>query len=233
VVAADDFGPLLDRLAAARERVARAAQQAGRPDDDVALLLATKTVGIEAVRACLAAGEGLIGENRVQEMVAKAPNLADLAHETHVIGPLQSNKARAAVRFADCIQTIADIGLAARLDRASDRLLAVMIQVNTSGESTKSGCLPSAALDLAAATDILPNLQVTGFMTVGLHSCDQAAVGRSFARLRDIRDAAVAGGLVRAGHLSMGMSEDLEIAVAEGSTMVRLGTSVFGPRRSG
>jgi pyridoxal phosphate enzyme (YggS family) len=201
----------------------------------VGILLATKTVAPGPIRQALRAGGRVIGENRVQEMTAKAPELAELVHETHLIGPLQRNKARAAAACADCVQTVADLRLAERLAAlaADSAALAVMIQVNTSGEATKAGCPPAEAPDLAEAVATLPGLRLRGFMTVGLNSPDSAAVARSYATLRAIRDqvlAAAIPGAAGARELSMGMSGDLEIAIAEGSTMVRVGSAVFGPR---
>ncbi|MDR3202214.1 MAG: YggS family pyridoxal phosphate-dependent enzyme, partial [Bifidobacteriaceae bacterium] len=202
---------------------------------EVGILLATKTVAPGPIRQALRAGGRVIGENRVQEMTAKAPELAELVHETHLIGPLQRNKARAAAACADCVQTVADLRLAERLAAlaADSAALAVMIQVNTSGEATKAGCPPAEAPDLAEAVATLPGLRLRGFMTVGLNSPDSAAVARSYATLRAIRDqvlAAAIPGAAGARELSMGMSGDLEIAIAEGSTMVRVGSAVFGPR---
>jgi pyridoxal phosphate enzyme (YggS family) len=207
-----------------------AATKAGRADDAVAILLATKTVPGLAIRAAIAAGANLIGENRVQEMVAKAPELTDVPHETHLIGPLQRNKARAAAGIATCIQTVADSRIAERLSNLTAAPLSVMIQVNTSNEASKSGCHPDEALDLAGAVAALPGLRVTGFMTIGLNSPSVRDVAESFRVLRRIRDRAQTSGLPDASQLSMGMSADLEIAIAEGATMVRLGSAVFGPR---
>jgi pyridoxal phosphate enzyme (YggS family) len=215
-----------------RTQVAQAADRAGRADDDVEILLATKTQPAGLIRAALAAGAREIGENRVQEMVAKAPELNGVPHRTHLIGPLQRNKARIAAAQADCVQTVADIRLAQRLAQVTPRELEIMIQVNTSREPTKSGCDPAIALDLAAEVGELDRLKVVGFMTIGLNSTNLVAVGRSFAALRDIRDRAIGGALPQAGQLSMGMSGDLAIAIAEGSTMVRLGSAVFGRRPS-
>jgi pyridoxal phosphate enzyme (YggS family) len=199
---------------------------------------------VGAVRAAILAGARLIGENRVQELVAKGPELADLPHEAHVIGHLQTNKVNAALRWAACVETVDSQKLAERLaDRAvaspaSGALgrphgIGVMIQVNTSGEPTKSGAAPVAAADLACRVAALPGLVLQGFMTVGPNSDDAVAVGRAYAALRDIRDQVVdsgAPGTAGAVELSMGMSRDLEIAIAEGATIVRLGTAVFGPR---
>ncbi|MDO8108205.1 YggS family pyridoxal phosphate-dependent enzyme [Isoptericola sp. b441] len=223
------------RWQALTERVASAADAAGRSPDDVAVLLASKTTPVPVVRAAVEAGATLLGENRVQELVAKAPELADLDPTWHVIGHLQSNKVNAALRWARCVQSVDDLDLARRLSRrceVTDRDLEVMVQVNVSGEETKSGVSPEAALDLAASVAALPGLRLTGLMTIGAHSPDTGLVRAGYARLRELRDALV-GQAATAGAtvLSMGMSGDLELAVAEGATLVRVGTAVFGPRQ--
>ena len=224
------------RLAAVRERVARAATAAGRDPDDVRVLLAAKTMPLAVVRAAVRAGGTLLGENRVQELVDKAPGLVDLAPELHVIGPLQSNKVNAALRWAHAVDSVHSPGLARRLsDRcvAVDRDLDVLVQVNVSGEATKSGVAPAEAAELAAAVAELPRLRLAGFMTIGARSDDEAVVRAGYAALREIRDAVVASGAPgtsSATELSMGMSGDLEAAVAEGATTVRVGAAVFGAR---
>lgn len=229
-------GPVALRLAALRERVAVAAAAAGRDAGDVRILLATKTMPVDVVREAVLAGADLLGENTVQELVAKAPGLADLAPTLHVIGRLQSNKVNLALRYADCVQSVGDLDLAERLSRrcaAVDRDLDVMVQVNVSGESSKAGVTPEGALDLAVAVARLPRLRLTGLMTIGAQSRDAGRVAAGFARLRGLRDAVVASGepgTTDARELSMGMSGDLEIAVAEGATTVRVGTAVFGER---
>jgi pyridoxal phosphate enzyme (YggS family) len=226
------------RLNAVRARLASAAVAAGRPPDDVQLLLAGKTMPVPVVRAAVLAGATLLGENRVQELVAKAPALADLAPTWHVIGHLQANKVNAALRWATCVHSVDDLDLASRLSRrcvATDRDLDVMVQVNVSGESTKSGVEPAAALDVASAVAALPRLRLVGLMTIGARSADVAVVRAGYARLRGLRDALVASGAPGtdgATGLSMGMSGDLELAVAEGATVVRVGSAVFGPRTS-
>jgi pyridoxal phosphate enzyme (YggS family) len=215
------------------ERIDVATERAGRPHGAVRVLLATKTVPVEQIRDGIGAGFCLIGENRVQEMAAKGPALADLPHETHLLGVLQSNKINAALRWADCIQSIDHLGIARKVAaRAAGRAreLEVMIEVNTTGEATKAGCPPDQALELAAQVAALEHLRVTGFMTVGPLTGDQVAIGRAYALLRGIGDSAQRAGLTHAAELSMGMSGDLEIAVAEGATMVRVGRAVFGER---
>lgn len=224
------------RIAAVRARVATAAEAAGRSPSDVRLLLATKTLPDDVVRAAVLAGAGLIGENRVQELVAHAAAVADLRPEVHLIGHLQSNKVTAVLHpqrpLVACVESVDGLALAERLSRRCtdlERDLDVMVQVNVSVEATKSGVPPEAAADLAAHVAALPRLRVTGFMTIGLNSPDAAAVRAGYARLRQVRDA-VARELPDARELSMGMSGDLELAVAEGATIVRVGTAVFGAR---
>ena len=224
------------RIASVRARVAAAAESAGRSPSDVRLLLATKTLPDDVVRAAVLAGADLVGENRVQELVAHATAVADLRPEIHLIGHLQSNKVTAVVHperpLVSCVESVDGVALAERLSRRCAELgrdLDVMVQVNVSAEPTKSGVPPEAAADLAAQVAALPRLRLTGFMTIGLNSPDAGAVRAGYARLRQVRDA-VARELPGARELSMGMSGDLELAVAEGATIVRVGTAVFGAR---
>ncbi len=224
-----------DRLAGVRTRVAAAAEAAGRDPDSITVLLATKTHDAATIRAVLTlpSATGMLrGENRVQELVAKGPALADLPTPVHLIGPLQSNKINAALRWVTCVESVASDRLADALSArvGPDRTLDVMVQVNVSGEETKHGVAPGEALALARRVGTLPGLRLTGFMTIGAHTDDESVARAGFATLRTVRDAAVADGLTTATDLSMGMSGDLELAVAEGATIVRLGTAVFGPR---
>lgn len=224
------------RLARARTRVAAAARAAGRDPAEVRLLLASKRMPVELVREAVRAGGTLLGENTVQELVAKAPELAPLGAELHLIGHLQSNKVNAALRWAHCVESVDSLALAERLARrcaATDRELDVMVQVNVSGEGSKSGAEATDAVALAAAVAALPHLHLVGFMTIGANTDDEGRVREGFARLRGIRDEVLASGApgtAAVRELSMGMSGDLELAVAEGATIVRLGTAVFGAR---
>jgi pyridoxal phosphate enzyme (YggS family) len=233
--AADDGG-VPGRLAAARARVAAAARAAGRDPAEVTLLLASKRMPVELVAEAVRAGGTLLGENTVQELVAKAPGLVPLGAELHLIGHLQSNKVNAALRWAHCVESVDSLALAERLARrcaATDRDLDVMVQVNVSGEDSKSGVGPHDAAALAAEVAALPRLHLVGFMTIGANTDDERRVREGFARLRGIRDQVLASGApgtASARELSMGMSGDLELAVAEGATIVRLGTAVFGSR---
>ena len=224
------------RLAQVRRRVADAATAAGRAPADVQVLLASKTMPAHAIASALAADEArepgiarvLLGENRVQELTAKGPELASLSPTWHVIGPLQSNKVNAALRWASCVQSVASLDLAARLaERSTD--LDVMVQVNVSDEPTKHGVVPSAAVDLALEVAALDGLRLVGLMTIGANSTDTGLVRAGFARLRELRDE-VAASVPTATGLSMGMSRDLELAIDEGATLVRIGSAVFGAR---
>ena len=250
----DARAEIASRLARVRDRIAAAETAAGRPVGSVRLLLATKTVPVELVRAALDAdgaaratmdarpGAGspsapvVLGENRVQELVAKAPQLADLAPELHLIGPLQSNKVAAASRWASCIESVDTLGLAVRLaDRAlaSGRVLEVYVQVNVSGETTKHGVAPQQAVELAVQVAALGGLRLRGLMTVGANTPEQSAVRAGYTLLRELGEQIVrtgSAGTASATGLSMGMSRDLELAIAEGATIVRTGTAVFGTR---
>ena len=223
-------------LAQVRDRIAAAELAAGRPAGSVRLLLATKTMPASLVRAAIRAGADLIGENRVQELVAKGPELAGLPVEIHLIGHLQGNKVNPALRWATCVQTVDSLEIASRLSESSGDAgarLDVLVQVNVSGESTKYGVPPADASGLAAQVAALPGVRLRGFMTIGANSPDPGLVRAGFARLRDLRDDVLASGgpgTHEATELSMGMSGDLEAAVAEGATIVRIGTAVFGAR---
>lgn len=229
-------------LARVRGRVDQAALDAGRDPVEVALLLAVKTVPAARVRAAIAAGGDLLGHNRAQELVTLEPELADLPHRTHFIGHLQSNKVNQVVRWVSCVQSVDRASLARRLDASRGRLiddgdlgdvLDVLVQVNTSAEPSKSGVEPAAAADLAAEVATLPHLRLRGFMTIGANDPDAGVVRASYDGLAAVRDQVLASGAPGTGEareLSMGMSGDLEIAVAAGATMVRIGSAVFGAR---
>ncbi len=224
------------RLASVRRGVTDAAERAGRDPADVEILLATKTVPAEIAAAAVRAGYPLLGENRVQELVAKGEQLperlAGLPFRLHVIGRLQSNKVNAAVRWASGVQSVHSLELAERLSRAAQttgRVLDVFVQVNVSGELSKSGIEPQSAVELARLVGALPALRLSGFMTIGLNSPDQERVRAGYRELRRLRDQ-LADRQGEPMGLSMGMSGDFEIAIAEGATMVRIGSAAFGER---
>lgn len=231
---------LAARLAAVHDRVADAAAAAGRDPADVRVLLAVKTQTAATVREALRAGARLLGHNRAQELAAMGPELAgpDVPeHEMHFIGHLQSNKINEVLRWARCVQSVDGARLAQRLDaavaRRGGRPLDVLVQVNTSGEASKYGSTPEEALDLAAVVGASEHLRLRGLMTIGANSPEPGRVRTSYDRLAELGAAVRASGApgtAEATELSMGMSGDLEIAVAAGATMVRVGTAVFGPR---
>lgn len=243
------FGSALARV---HDRIDVACAAAGRQAQEVQLLLATKTQSATDIRTALLADTEvragrrpatMVGENRAQELVAKAPELADLALTAHFIGPLQSNKINQVLRALAlhgnaCVETVDSVELAERLGSrlATAGLLApldVLIQVNVSAELTKAGVAPDEAGDLATAVAQVPGLRLAGFMTIAERSPDESRVRASFARLRQVRDAVTGSGLpgtASATTLSMGMSGDLEWAIAEGATVVRVGSAVFGAR---
>lgn len=236
----DLAGRVAQNVAAVRSRIDAAARAAGREPSDVRLLVATKTQSAEAVRAVVAAGVDLVGENRVQELVGKAPEIADLVAagrvEVHMIGHLQRNKVNQVLATASGVESVDSLALAEALSARcarDDRTLDVLVQVNVSGEASKAGVVPDDAPRLAHDVAALPGLRLTGFMTIGANSPDEALVRAGFARLREVRDAVVRSGVPgseTARDLSMGMTGDLELAIAEGATIVRVGTAVFGPR---
>ncbi|WP_068808821.1 YggS family pyridoxal phosphate-dependent enzyme [Thauera phenolivorans] len=220
------------RLEAVRARIDAAASAAGRDPGTVDLLAVSKTWPAEAVREAAAAGQRAFGENYVQEGVAKTEALAGLGLEWHFIGPLQSNKTRAVANAFDWVHSIDRLRIAERLSAQRDahlRPLDVCIQVNVSGEHSKSGVAPEAVAGLARAVAALPRLRLRGLMCIPEATEDVALQRARFAALRALKDALVAGGL-GLDTLSMGMSHDLEAAIAEGATIVRVGTAVFGAR---
>jgi pyridoxal phosphate enzyme (YggS family) len=214
-------------------RVARAAERAGRDPAGIAVLAVSKTFPPEAIRAVHALGQRAFGENYVQEALTKMDALADLGDvQWHLIGPVQANKARpAATRFA-WLHTVDRARIAERLAAARPAELPpleVCVQVNVSGEATKGGVAAAEALGLARLVAGLPGLRLRGFMGIPEPSDDEARTRAQFRVLRDCLDAALAAGLA-VDTLSMGMSADLEIAIAEGATLVRIGTAIFGER---
>lgn len=215
-----------------RARIATACQLAGRNVEDVTLLAVSKTFGAEAVRAAAGAGQRAFGENYVQEGIDKIAQLRDLALEWHCIGPLQSNKTRPVANAFDWVHGIDRLKIAERLSAQRDVHLPplnVCIQVNVSGEDSKSGVAPDEVAALAQAVAGLPRLRLRGLMCIPEPTDDSALLRARFALLRRLRDELAAVGLAL-DTLSMGMSHDIEPAVAEGATIVRVGTAIFGAR---
>lgn len=220
------------RLQNIAERIARAAIVSGRDPSDVRLLAVSKTWPAESVQAAASAGQRAFGESYVQEAIDKLDVLAGLSLEWHFIGPLQSNKTRPVANAFAWVHSVDRLRIAQRLSEQRDvhlPPLQVCIQVNVSGEASKSGVAPDALPELARAVAALPRLQLRGLMTIPEATSDVALQRARFASLRQLKDGLVASGLLL-DTLSMGMSDDLEAAVAEGATIVRVGTAIFGAR---
>jgi pyridoxal phosphate enzyme (YggS family) len=219
---------------AVRERIESAAEAAGRRKETVQLLAVSKTFPAEAVRAVYDAGQRAFGENYVQEGAAKRAALADLPDaQWHLIGPLQSNKTAQAAATFDWVETVDRLKIAQRLSaqRPAGRApLCVCIEVNVSGEPTKSGVAPSQVVAFAREVAALPNLELRGVMGIPAPTSDPALARAQFRALRECFEQCRAAGLA-VDTLSMGMSADLELAIAEGATEVRVGTAIFGVRQ--
>jgi PLP dependent protein len=222
------------KLQQLRQRIADACTLAARPVQSVTLLAVSKTFGSEAVREAHAAGGRAFGENYVQEALAKIDALADLrpSIEWHLIGPLQSNKTREVAAAFDWVHTIDRLKVAQRLSAQRPAQLPplnVCVQVNMSGEASKSGVLPAQALPLAREVAALPRLALRGLMSIPEPAVGFEAQRAPHRRLRELLDTLRRSGLAL-DTLSMGMSADLEAAIAEGATIVRVGSAIFGER---
>ncbi len=219
-------------LAAMHKRMELACKKANRDTADVKLLLATKTISAEKIKIALEAGETLIGENKVQELREKFDELKKISHQTHFIGHLQSNKIKEVLKFAGCIQTVDRLPLAEKLQKRlefENKTLDIFMQVNTSFEKSKFGIEPDKALQLALQVSKLNRLNIKGLMTIGLFSAEEQKVRKCFQLLKNIQLQLLEKN-INAAELSMGMSGDLEIAIEEGSTIIRVGTAIFGKR---
>jgi pyridoxal phosphate enzyme (YggS family) len=228
---------LASRRAEVLSRIARAAEEAGRDPAGIALLAVTKGHPAATVAAAAAAGFTLFGENRVQEGAAKIAALSPRPPglSFHLIGPLQTNKAKPALQYFDVVESLDRERLADRLEsllEATDRRLPVLLEVNLGGEATKSGVSPEGLPDLALAAIARPHLDVRGLMAVPPFAEDPEASRPHFRALRTLRDRLRDRLGRELPELSMGMSHDYEIAIAEGATRVRLGTVLFGPREA-
>lgn len=229
---------LRESLPRVRDRIAAAARAAGRDPAGVRLVAVTKGHPVEAVRAALDLGLTDLGENRVEELALKRsaldPSVAAAAGSRwHLIGHVQSRKSGIAAELADLVHSVDSLKLAGKLGEAAaagDRTLAVLMQVNTSGEAAKTGFGPAEAEEAVLAAAELPGLRVEGLMTMAPFTEDARVLGRTFARLRELRDRLVARSARVGGELSMGMTNDFDVAIREGSTMVRVGTALFGER---
>lgn len=220
-----------------REAIERAAAKAGRPATAIRLVAVSKTVSADRIGEALGAGVTELGENRVQEAAAKWAELRSRPLMWHLIGPLQKNKANRAVEIFDWIETLDDLELAARLDRACERLnktLPVLVQVNLANEPTKSGVREEDAREFVVQASVFKRLSIRGLMTIPPYLEDPEAVRPFFAQLRRLAEQIDALKLnnVSMSELSMGMSHDFPVAIEEGATLVRVGTAIFGARQT-
>jgi PLP dependent protein len=228
------MGTIAENLEAVRLRIAAACAKAGRAPEGVRLLAVSKTHGPEAVRGAAACGQTLFAENRVQEAAAKIPECPERL-EWHLIGHLQSNKAAPAARLFDWVHSVDSAKLLEALDRQAceaGRTLKVLVQVNVSGEHAKSGLAPAAVPEVLGLGNRLRNVQVCGVMTIPPLAEDPEKARPYFRRLRELRDGWTAALGMDLPELSMGMTHDLEVAIEEGATFVRVGTGIFGARET-
>lgn len=228
-----DVTAIAARLTAVRERIAAAAMRAGRQVSDVTLVAVSKTQPVAAIAAARAAGARAFGENRAQELRDKLSAITDV--EWHFIGRLQTNKVKYVVPGASLVHSLDRLELAAELDRRAAQAgvtVAALVEVNTSDETSKAGVAPAALRGFLAGLQGFTNLHVQGLMTMAAPD-DPVRARASFRQLRQLRDelrGTPAGADLR--ELSMGMSDDFEIAVEEGATIVRVGSAIFGARRT-
>lgn len=219
---------LAERLAAVQRRIQQAAQRAGRSPHEVTIIAVSKGFPVEAVRQALMAGVTHIGENRVQEALPKIMTLRQegLSVVWHMVGHLQTNKVKTALAFFDIIHSVDSLYLAQAISRRATAPVPILLEVNVAGEATKFGFAPQEVPEAAEAVGRLPHIQLQGLMTVAPLAKDPEEVRPVFRRLRELRDA------LGLKELSMGMTDDFEVAVEEGATMVRIGRAIFGQRPS-
>ena len=225
---------IADNISRIRDEIGEAAVRSGRHPSDITVLAVTKTRAVHEIVEAARAGVVHFGENRVQEAAEKIPSVPDEI-VWHMVGPLQSNKAKLAVTLFDWVDSVHSekiVDVLASCAEKAGRIIRVLIQVNISGEETKSGVLPGKARDIAAYAMGKKELEVRGLMTIGSFGVSRDVTRAEFSRMKDmfdrLREDTVIGAAMR--ELSMGMSGDYAIAVEEGATMVRIGTAIFGER---
>ena len=221
------MGDITHNINLIQQRIRAAAEWAGRRPEGIALIAVSKTVEPEGVEAALAAGQTLFGESKIQEARAKIPLVSGRAH-WHMIGHLQTNKARDAVALFEVIHSVDSVKLAVELNKWAERAgktQAILLEVNVSGEASKFGLKPEDLKSTVAEINRLARLETQGLMTIAPYGEEAEKARPCFRRLRELRDA------LGLRELSMGMTHDVEVAVEEGATMVRIGTAIFGERR--
>jgi PLP dependent protein len=224
-----------NKILAIRERIAGAAARAGRQSSEIRLMAVTKTMEEGRIRQALEAGIDLCGENYIQESRTKVESIGH-PPQWHMIGHLQTNKAKYAVRLFDMVESVDRLELAVELDRrakAAGRVLPILIEVNSGGELTKSGVAPEETIDLIRKVALLENLAIKGLMTMPPWFENPETARPFFSALRALRDQIAAEHIDRVAmeELSMGMTDDYEVAIEEGATIVRIGRGIFGERQ--
>lgn len=223
---------IVSNIHSIRKRILNACKNANRNPLEVKLLLATKTVTAQNIAIALHAGETLIGENKIQELKDKFETLKSIPHQSHFIGHLQSNKIKKVIKYANCIQTVDRLSLAEKLQKRlayENKSIDIFLQFNTSNEESKFGMQPEHAIAFAQQVKKLDRLNIKVLMTIGLFSAETEKVRKCFRILKNIQTELLETGIA-ATELSMGMSGDLEIAIKEGATIIRVGTAIFGKR---
>lgn len=227
---------ILNNLNVILDRIEKACLKINRNPNEVKLLLATKTVSAEKIKVALQANQTLIAENKVQELKEKFDNLKDIPHTNHFIGHLQTNKIKDVLKYdVSCIQSVDRLDLAEKLQQRltfENKTIEVLIQVNTSNEESKFGIQPENTIELVRQIAQLDRLKIKGLMTIGLFSSETEKVRKCFQILKSIQQEIIKQNIpnVEMNELSMGMSGDLETAIEEGATIVRVGTAIFGQR---
>ncbi|MFH0991023.1 MAG: YggS family pyridoxal phosphate-dependent enzyme [bacterium] len=224
-----------DNIELVRKAISEVCLRCGRQPGEITLLGVSKTVGIEAIREAAQAGLIDLGENYVQDLVSKRDELADEKIHWHFIGHLQSNKAKYIADFITLVHSVDSLRLGEELSKRAERIhriLSVLIEVHTTGETTKSGVKPDQVVELAKGLSQLPGIHVKGLMTMGPFSDDPEDSRPSFQQLAVLRKKIAAEGIENCSmdHLSMGMTHDFSVAIEEGATIVRIGTAIFGER---
>lgn len=224
-----------DNIACIQKKIVSAAQRANRDPQSILLMPVTKTVAPEAIIEAISCGFAMIGENKVQEIQAKYSALEAFPHKTHLIGHLQTNKVKDVVGLVDCIQSLDSLRLAKKLqDRLAyeDKTIEALVQVNVSGEQSKSGVSPEEALALIKEVIQMDRITLRGLMTIGANVDDEKVIRQGFRQLAMLQQEAQQRFSHQADFsvLSMGMSGDMEIAIEEGATLVRVGSAIFGKR---
>lgn len=224
---------IVENIKIVAEKIKKSCEKSNRKTEDVQLLMATKTVSANRIKLALGTGYTLIGENKIQEVKEKFETLKTVPHQHHFIGHLQTNKVKELLRYdIDCLQSMDRVRLAQKLQNRleyEDKTMDVFLQFNTSYEESKFGMNPKNALQFAQQVVQFDRIHIKGLMTIGLFSADKERVRECFKKLKKIQTELLQKGYM-VKELSMGMSQDMEIAIEEGATIVRVGTAIFGKR---